>query len=229
MEMVYIPAGEFIMGTEKGKGDNSEYPQHTIYLDAYWMDKTEVTNAMYQKCVDAGICLPSTYADPSRSHPEYTKPDLPIMEISWFDARSYCKWVGRRLPTEAEWEKSARGTDGRIYPWGNSYDCSIANTDELCDPYKDNAPVGSFPEGASPYGVLDLAGNVSEWVADWYKFDYYVHSPYRNPLGPETGQNKVIRGGGSFGPLIRSARREQVRPTYRHFAMGFRCAISSND
>jgi formylglycine-generating enzyme required for sulfatase activity len=205
MVMVYVPAGEFLMGSAgddpDAKGD--EKPQHTVYLDAFWIDKYEVTNAQYLKCVEAAAC-----AEPGShdwSHDQLNAPEQPVVCVSWDDAQDYAAWVGGRLPTEAEWEKAARGTDGRIYPWGNSpADCDKAN-------YRGCAgnplPVGSHPDGASPYGALDMMGNITEWVADWYDEDYYSQSPFRNPQGPESGYYHVLRGGDfNLMGLVRNVR-----------------------
>jgi len=175
--MVYVPAGEFIMGSDER--DGNEQPMHTVYLDAFYIDKTAVTNAQYRKCVEAGAC------DAPRETTDYDNADYaqhPVVYVNWFQAKAYCEWVGKRLPTEAEWEKAARGTDGRKYPWGNTFDGSRLNfCDKNCtlswkdpsvdDGYTGTAPVGSYPVGASPYGALDMAGNVYAWVADWYDMD----------------------------------------------------------
>jgi formylglycine-generating enzyme required for sulfatase activity len=200
--MVYIPAGEFIMGSDEG--DSDERPVHTVYLDAFHIDRTEVANAQYQACVEAGACdAPSntTYYDNSN----YAQ--HPVVHVSWDDADAYCRWAGKRLPTEAEWEKAARGTDGRRYPWGNSEpDCNKANYNDCVGL---TTEVGSYPAGASLYGVLDMAGNVWEWVADWYDPGYYSQSPTRNPPGPDSGELRVLRGGS----------------WYRSTPSGIRCAL----
>jgi serine/threonine protein kinase/formylglycine-generating enzyme required for sulfatase activity len=231
--MVYVPAGEFIMGSDEG--DSHEQPVHTVYLDAFYIDKYEVTNAQYRKCVEAGACdAPSpTYYDDA----DYAQ--HPVVLVSWDDAHDYCRWAGKRLPTEAEWEKAARGKDRQVYPWGNTFDGSKLNfCDKNCshswkdasvdDGYTHTAPVGSYPAGASPYGALDMAGNVREWVADWYDQGYYSQSPYRNPKGPESGQERVVRGSSwiTSEDTIRAAFRGHV--TNRgDDALGFRCARSS--
>ena len=201
--MVYVPAGEFLMGRSDEDLDAvldecsdcersrfaDEQPQHAVYLDAFWIDRTEVTDAQYDKCVEAGAC--EHRATIYEQRPD--APDLPVAWVNWYDAQNYAAWAGGRLPTEAEWEKAARGENGQIYPWGNSPpDCHNAN-------YKGCAgkllPVGSLPDGASPYGALDMAGNVEEWVADWYDEGYYSQSPFRNPQGPESGDRQALRGG----------------------------------
>jgi len=185
-EMVYVPAGEFLMGSEEGGSDES--PEHTVYLDAYWIYKHEVTNVQYRDCIEAGECA----GDLSR----YPEDDDPAVYIDWYEANDYCEWAGGQLPTEAEWEKAARGTDGRTYPWGEaSPSCNLA---QFRDCSGQTVPVGSFPAGASPYGALDMAGNVWEWVADWYDAGYYENSPDANPTGPASGTYRVFRGGSWF-------------------------------
>jgi formylglycine-generating enzyme required for sulfatase activity len=225
--MVYVPAGEFLMGGPDSNPDalDEDQPEHTVYLDAFWIDKTEVTNAQYRKCVEAGAC-----EEPGCRSPEkYSAPDQPVVCVSWDEAQAYASWVGGRLPTEAEWEKAARGTDGRIYPWGDSApDCDKAN---YLDCAESPPPVGSHPEGASPYGVLDMAGNAVEWVADWYDEEYYSRSPDRNPQGPDTGDFRVLRGG-SFDDnqrWIRCAGRYWISPDSRDRASGFRVVLSPDD
>ncbi len=198
MVMMQVSAGLFIMGSDEGP-DGSR-PAHSIYLDAFWMDRTEVTNDMYARCVQAKACQPPQNPSSYTHFGYYGDPQFsnyPVVNVTWEQAHSYCAWTGSRLPTEAEWEKAARGADGRTFPWGNSSpDCSLGNfmvDDKTC--VGDTAKVGSYPDGASPYGVLDMAGNAAEWVADWYDAGYYSFSPSRNPLGPDSGQYKVLRGG----------------------------------
>jgi formylglycine-generating enzyme required for sulfatase activity len=229
VEMVFVPAGEFLMGSHDNRGRmyDDEKPQHKVYLDAFWIDKTEVTNAQYKKCVAAGKCQSSNYADDAR----FNGDAQPVVGVSWNDAKTYCEWAGARLPTEAEWEKAARGTDGRLYPWGNGPDtCEYAVTNDGsgdgCGQGGKAWPVGSKPRGASPYGALDMAGNVLEWVADWYDGSYYARSPGRNPTGPDSGESKVLRGGSWLGH-IRSDRRNEDHPdTTLSTLYGFRCARS---
>lgn len=203
MVMVYVPAGEFTMGSSEADllADDDEKPQHVVLLDAFWIDKTEVTNAQYRKCVEAGACQPSACAD----KPDYNADDQPVNCVDWEGAAAYAEWVGGRLPTEAEWEKAARGADRRIYPWGDKFDGSKLNGWSADDGYRFSAPVGSYATGASFYGGLDMAGNVWEWVADWYSQGYYEDSPDENPAGPRTGAMRVLRGG-AFRSLQRSAR-----------------------
>ncbi len=227
--MVFVPAGEFIMGSPEGEGDDDEHPQRTVYLDAFYIGKYEVTNAEYKECVDAGACDPpsmnSSYTrDPYYGNPEYD--NYPVIYVSWYDAQAYCDWKGVRLPTEAEWEKAARGTDGQEYPWGNeapdetklNHELTVGNTTE----------VGSYPDGASPYGAMDMAGNVYEWVADWYDPDYYREAPNRNPQGPDSGNSRVLRGGSWFNDqgFARCAYRSGFYPVYRGSYGGFRVAAS---
>ena len=192
MTMMYVPAGEFSMGSNKGS--SNEQPIHIVYLDAYWIDQTEVTNAMYAKCVEAGKCIPP------RLQGSYTRDsyygnssfaDYPVINVTWYDAQAYCGWRGDRLPTEAEWEKAAGWDDDkkepRIYPWGDTINCSFANyrgKDGGC--VGDTTSVDSYPSGVSFYGLFDMAGNVWEWVADWYGENYYSSSPSSNPQGPSS-------------------------------------------
>jgi len=238
MVMVYVPAGEFFMGSTDADGvaSDDEKPQHTVYLDAFWIDRTEVTNAQYQKCMVAGVCSTPAYADDSR----YYGSQQPVVGVGWDDARVYCQWAGARLLTEAEWEKAARGPDGRIYPWGDTFDSSRLNfCDKNCeyslkdaqanDGYALTAPVGSYRAGASLYGALDMAGNVWEWVNDWYDLGYYARSPSRNPKGPDSGEYRIQRGGGwrDIWNYMRAANRGYDAPADRHRNLGIRCAASS--
>lgn len=227
--MVFVPAGDFLMGSSDADKDaqSNEKPQHTVYLDAFWMDKFEVTNAQYKKCVDADKC-----AAPSKSksfnrdsyygNPQYD--NYPVIYVSWSDAKTFCEWVGKRLPTEAEWEKAARGTDGRIYPWGNAFDQSRVNNNLTAN---ETTEVGNYPSGASPYGALDMAGNIWEWVADWYDANYYSNSPRENPQGPSSGQERVFRGGSWFDAPVfgRAALRFWTYPVVGDDVTGFRCVV----
>jgi len=226
MSQVYIPAGEFEMGSDLG--DSDERPVHTVYLEAFWMDQTEVTNAMYAQCVAAGDCdLPSSLISYTRAsyYGNAVYADYPVIYVSWNGAQDYCDWAGRRLPTEAEWEKTARGMDGRAYPWGEGIDCDQANIGGCVN---DTAAVGSYPVGASPYGALDIAGNVWEWVADRYDDDYYADSPSENPMGPASGSYRVLRGGSWVNNDLnaRSANRNWFNPDFTGYNFGFRCAYS---
>jgi formylglycine-generating enzyme required for sulfatase activity len=199
--MVYVPAGEFLMGSSDEDPDAEDYekPQHTVYLDAFWIDKLEVTNAQYRQCVEAGACQAPWPCErgEAQSYDDPAKGNHPVVCVNWNKAQDYAAWVGGRLPTEAEWEKAARGTDGRLYPWGDSPpDCGKANYSGCWEvAAAEMLPMGSHPDGASPYGAMDMAGNVFEWVADGWDEGYYSGSPARNPQGPESGSVKVVRGG----------------------------------
>ncbi|OQA21225.1 MAG: Serine/threonine-protein kinase PrkC [Chloroflexi bacterium ADurb.Bin360] len=226
MEQVLIPAGSFTMGSDDGPRD--ERPVHQVNLDAFQIDKFEVSNVQYAQCVRVGACNPPST---SKSYTEinyFGNPDFddyPVVYVTWNDAVSYCGWVGARLPTEAEWEKAARGeTDARRYPWGNQSDRSRANF--LGD---ETMPVGSYPNGASPYGVMDMAGNAAEWVADWYREDYYSDTDeYTNPAGAVNGWYKVVRGGSWISDAwkLRISYRSYDRAWYTHYYIGFRCATT---
>jgi formylglycine-generating enzyme required for sulfatase activity len=259
--MVYVPAGTFWMGSTSteiedavaacvangGSEDlcrrshNAEAPRHEIYLDAFWIDRTEVTNAQYRKCVEAGVCEKPTTCDwGAPTYNDGSKVDHPVVCVDWNAARTYCQWAGKRLPTEAEWEKAARGTDGRIYPWGNAFDgrrvnfCDINcefghNNKDWDDGYAEAAPVGSYADGASPYGGWDMAGNVWEWVSDWYNDNYYHVSPNSNPPGPDTGMYKVLRGGAwnRDWDRTRAAQRRDHNPSDRASIFGLRCVAAA--
>lgn len=229
MEILFVPQGAFIMGSENG--DEYERPVHSVYLDDFWIDKTEITNSMYYLCMELGTCdapLSDGFTAPKDHYKDTTKADHPVVNVTWYDAETYCEWVGRRLPTEAEWEKAARGVNGQIYPWGNQ-----DPTPELLNFDKNNfslMPVGSFPLGASPYGVMDMAGNAWEWIADWYDDDYYEISPSKNPTGPIEGTRRSMRGGAYFQPAyeVRTTFRGSTPPDYnRSGDMGFRCAMTN--
>ena len=265
MPLVFVPAGEFLMGsaTDDARADEDEKPQHAVYLDAYWIDQTEVTNAMFARFVAAtgyqtdaerqgGGWLWTAanrgefLAGANWQHPHGPSTTIaglenhPVVQVSWHDAAVYCAWAGRRLPTSAEWEKGARGPNGQTHPWGEAPPAGhLANLADrnlnypwaegaLDDGHAYTAPVGSYPAGASPYGALDMAGNVYEWVADWYGRDYYSVSPPANPLGPTTGQVREVRGGAwaSAGNFLRSAYRNWKEPDRPHDIYGFRCALT---
>lgn len=225
--MMFVPEGEFTMGVEPpptgGPYDNT---LHMVYLDSYYIDKYEVTNAYYAVCVSAGVCdLP--YRFYSKTHENYYRnsefDDYPVIALDYEKAKVYCIWRDAQLPTEAQWEKAARGIDERNYPWGNrNSDNTLANFDSING---DTMPVGSYPMGASPYGVMDMAGNVWEWVADNYSIDYYQNSPYNNPAAPSTGINPVVRGGAwdTYWNQIQVYER-WINPVGLFYTVGFRCA-----
>lgn len=229
MQLIYIPAGKFTMGYGTGKADES--PAHEIMLDEFWIDRTEVTNAQYAACVAAGDCL-APVSTGSFARPDYhlnpAYADYPVIYINYEQARTYCTWAGRCLPTEAEWEKAARGTDERLYPWGNN--APSPNLLNFNRNVGDTSAVGSYPNGASPYGVMDMSGNVIEWVADWYDPRYYDSAPRLNPPGPVQGIERVLRGGSwqdtdvsRIRLVYRLPRQPQAR-SERY--IGFRCAVS---
>lgn len=223
MPMIYVPAGIFTMGSETG--DKDEIPVHAVYLNAFWIDQTEVTNALYSACVKADECTaPANQYYYSR----LSYANHPVVFVSWSNAVQYCSWVGRRLPTEAEWEKAARGENGFLYPWGSeppnddllNYNMAVRGTTE----------VGKYPNGASPYDALDMAGNVWEWVEDWYDESFYDDLPDFSPSGPVSGQFRVIRGGSWSSDYnnVRPANRAEMDPTNEaDTGIGFRCAMSA--
>jgi formylglycine-generating enzyme required for sulfatase activity len=221
--MVLIPAGEFLMGIENGPADAR--PQRRIFLSSYWIDRYEVTNAQYRACVMSGVCTPPKDRSAFDDH---RNAQHPVTDVTWLQAREFCQWSGRRLPTEAEWEKAARGTDGRRYPWGNSA-APIKDRiriNEQRSSRDGTEPVGSQAGTASPYGVHDLVGNVWEWVKDWYAENAYESAPTRDPQGPLHGSFRVLRGGGwRGGPLeLRTGYRGWDEMTYWGPMLGFRCA-----
>ncbi|MCD4752071.1 MAG: SUMF1/EgtB/PvdO family nonheme iron enzyme [Anaerolineaceae bacterium] len=232
MEMVYVPAGEFTMGSEDG--DEDEQPVHDVVLEAYWIDKFEITNRQYEQCVEEGACgTPSSVKSYTRNnyYGNEAYQDYPVIYVSREQSQAYCEWVGGKLPTEAEWEKAARGIDERSYPWGNENPiCSLVNYGGKNGCVGDTSKVGSYPSGASPYGALDMAGNVWEWVADWYDEDYYNDSLSENPTGPTTGSSRVLRGGSWYHQVnsMRTSYRVRIYPYVTYdLSFGFRCAFES--
>ena len=236
--MVLIPAGEFLMGTPLSNrdGGRDEYPQRRLYLDAFYLDVYEVTNGRYLEFTKAtGHRAPehprnkqltlwkgSTVPDVFKDHP--------VVNVDWQDAAAYCAWAGKRLPTEAQWERAARGPHGHRFPWGDAEPTRVLAN--YLNQWRNGAglePVGSHPQGASAEGVQDLEGNVWEWVADWYDAHYYENGPTRDPQGPPTGTRRVIRGSGweSEAPLLRSAHRLSSEPQNRNHTLGFRCAMDA--
>jgi formylglycine-generating enzyme required for sulfatase activity len=256
-ETVLVPSGEFLMGSPSVRTiPVGEKPQHSVTLKAFRIDRYEITNNKYSVFLRAIATVhPHTCAPgetPGKDHtpgatwwkdPLWNAPNKPVVGVDWFDAYAYCAWTGGHLPTEAQWEKAARGVDGRVYPWGSEFipGVLLGNfADEAAksvhddwkvlgnydDKFVTTAPVGSFPEGRSPYGVEDMAGNVWEWVADYFANTTYGEPNSVDPKGPATGDVRVLRGGSwdSHPSLLRTATRHRHYPTYRSFANGFRCA-----
>lgn len=247
-ELVFIPAGEFIMGSDSETDPyfwGAEGPSHRVYLDGYWMYRYEVTNAMYQECVTAGACpRPQNFGSRTRTEyyddPNYA--NYPVIYVTWVSAQAYCKWIGGRMPTEAEWEKAARGDiHTRLFPWGNTpatgeqanfcdLGCpgKIVDVDKR-DGFRDTSPVGNYPLGVSPYGLMDMAGNVWEWVFDYFSPGYYQISPERNPQGPQSSRHRVIRGGAwnNISEGVRVVQRTDVNPEMSLDTVGFRCLVDA--
>ncbi|MBU0494980.1 MAG: formylglycine-generating enzyme family protein [Chloroflexi bacterium] len=261
--MVYVPAGEFVMGityeqaqyTQElckkygGAGAPNtcghamaianEKPPHAVALDGYWIDRTEVTNGQYQRCVAAGACTPPAETGSYTRESYYGDPaydNYPVVWVTQQQAADYCVWAGAQSPTEAQWEYAARGPESLLFPWGNTFDgtrlnycdvnCTLGPNDpSVNDGYPDTAPVGSFPTGVSWCGALDLAGNVREWVADWFR--YYTKERQVNPTGPPTGRTRIPRGGSWLDrpDIVRSTNRGENAPDYTRHKVGFRCAL----
>ena len=258
MAMVNVPSGNFKIGSTETEIEDAialcqqhysicnrwyyerESPQHSVELTSFWMDQTEVSNAQYRLCVDAGICTePSTCKKGTPTFGDSNKADHPVVCVDWEEAQDYCEWVGARLPTAAEWEYAFRGKAGLIFPWGNEFDgsrlnycdqnCSQSHADDrFNDGYAQTAPVGSYPSGASWSDIFNMSGNVSEWVGDW--FGDYSPGTESNPLGPSTGKEKMIKGCSWFfhPTYCRGALRASIDPDTRFDYLGFRCAASAD-
>jgi len=230
-EMVWIPEGPFSMGSREAEGDIDEMPHHIVYLPGYYIDLKEVTFADYQKFVESVKAAPAVVPVFQDDLSKITAPEQPVVGVSWYQAQNYCDWAGKRLPTEAEWEKAARGEDGFRWPWGESSDVRAANTIGEEDGFRYSAPPGRFEGGRSPYGVYDMAGNVSEWVADAYDPNYYKDSPFRSPKGPQDEKHRVYRGGSwndSF-QNVRAAKRFAAAPHQSSAVIGIRCARDASE
>ena len=261
--MVYVPDGAFMMGggspmtryarqlCREAAGDLAiavcgaaafadESPAHPVELSSYWIDRTEVTNGQYRRCVDGGACTPPTDTGSFTRVQYYGDAGFdayPVVQVNWGQAEAYCRWAGARLPTEAEWEFAARGPENRLFPWGDKFDSGRLNyCDVSCpgmsdpsydDGFPDTAPIGSFPMGASWVGALDMAGNVREWVADWY--GPYTSEASIDPEGPASGESRIPRGGSWYDTPddVRSLNRGANVPDYTHPKVGFRCAVDS--
>lgn len=233
--MIDIPAGEFAMGTNARGAESQQKPAHHVNLEAFAIDRTEVPVREYRKCIEAGVCREITSGDPIVTDAEWFatfEDDEPMREVSWDDARTYCAWVRKRLPTEAEWEKASRGPRHHVNPWGDRPfrpgDANIAG--------KSYSAVGSRPKDVSGYGVMDTAGSVAEWVADWYSADFYGRFPRDDARGPPTGTKRVVRGGSWRTGVKGEARRSFFSTTRYGLApdevsdvIGFRCAESAGN
>lgn len=236
-EMVTVPAGEFLMGCDPDMDPVCESApdelRHSVYLNEFEIDKYEVNYRRYQKCIDADKC--SYPASRGGFNYDLFKPNFPVNGVNWHQAKAMCEFEGKRLPTEAEWEKAARGINGQTFPWGEELpSCERAvvdgpNAGELGCKTGNVLDIGSKPAGVSPYGAMDMAGNVWEWVADWHDAEYFQSSPFKNPKGPETGNYKVTKGGDFFGRHgyeVRASSRFPYDPINISPAIGFRCAKS---
>jgi len=240
MVMVFVPGGRFDMGSDKTQPDaeDDEIPRHSVALSSFWLDQTEVTNAQFARCVAAEACTPP-YPPVLAIHegyyegPEYAS--YPAINVDWQHGQNYCNWAGGQLPTEAQWEYAARGPNGRLYPWGDRPpDETLLNYAEIVN---NTTPVGSYTDGASWVGAFDMAGNVWEWTADWYRF--YPSTPQINPTGPDRGPGHVLRGGSWYdgASFVRSANRYVVREAYAEygrprsygFGVGFRCVVQTGE
>ncbi|MBI3024284.1 MAG: SUMF1/EgtB/PvdO family nonheme iron enzyme [Candidatus Tectomicrobia bacterium] len=249
--MALVPAGPFLRGAPApSPPEKDDAPARSVHLEAFSIDRAEVTNAAYARFLEATGRRPphwdaqdarraapsgSPLGDPRREdwsrfswedrRPPPGTADLPVTLVTWFDAEAYCAWAGKRLPTEAEWEKAARGADGRRYPWGSAPPQGRAN---FGGAHSGPLPPGSYPGGTSPYGAADMAGNVAEWVGDYHDPGYYREAPDRNPQGPERGAQRVVRGGfwRDGEERLQTFRRWRLPPAQKHGGVGFRCAGS---
>lgn len=240
---ILIPAGSFLMGCDPENNANqpcstTNQPQHEVRLGEYSIGVYEVTNARYQTCVEAEACSSPRSGGSKTRTDYYNNPayaNYPVVHVSYQDAQNYCAFIGGRLPTEAEWEYAARGPEGNLYPWGDqSPDCSYANSFNNANGTScvgDTTPIGSYPGGVSYFGLMDMAGNVWEWVADYYSPNYYAESPTDNPTGPETGSEYVVRGGGWSGNWLslQAASRAYDLSFYSGPDLGFRCVLPSTN
>jgi hypothetical protein len=218
--LVHVPGGEFIMGD--GGDDN---PIHTVALSSFWIYRTKVTNRMYSICIAAGKCTPPQDEAARKALADLAKRDIPVVDVDWQQAEAYCQFAQGHLPTEAQWEKTARGPGGNIYPWGDAAPaCDLLNFKNCVGEKSD---VYNYPAGKSYYDALDLSGNAFEWVADWYTPGYYDNSPGVDPLGPEIGQVRSVRSSGfnSEASIVSSARRFYLRPEEHRLDLGFRCVV----
>ncbi len=232
-EMAYIPAGEFGMGSPDDEGKSNEHPSHTVYLDAFYIDRFEVTFKDFEEFLQNNPKQHPTITGWVDREPRPEMDDKPVFGLQWKRCKKYCEWKNKRLPTEAEWERVAKGTENRKYPWGNEPpDNQKANFGNCCFIQKGNVlkEVGSYESGKTPDNVFDMGGNVAEWVSDWYDKKYYKKSPYKNPRGPEKGKYHVIRGGAwnSLPVYLRSSSRYGDSDAKDYYGIGCRCAKSVN-
>lgn len=228
VEMVTIPAGPFIQGSRAEEGRTDEQPRRKVFLDSYAIDKYEVSNARYMKFLEETLHKPPLNVFAERPfNEEEGIAELPVVQVTWHDAVDYCFWAGKRLPTEAEWEKAARGPDDRLYPWGDEPPTNQrTNYEKDWEGKKTFVEVTALPEGQSSFGIMNLSGNVREWVQDWYDSEYYTSAPDKNPKGPEKGILKVIRGGSwrSFDTDLRTTSRGKGGFALKTHGIGYRCA-----
>lgn len=232
-EMAYIPSGEFEMGSPEGVGKSNEHPRHKVYLDAFYIDKYEVTFKDFEEYLVANSKQYPTITGWNDRKPRPDMVNKPVFGLQWKRCKKYCEWKGKRLPTEAEWERSAKGIENRSYPWGNEPpNGERANFGNCCFIQKGTvlSEVGSFDQGKSPDGVFDLGGNVAEWVYDWYDKKYYKKGDYKNPKGPDKGKYHVIRGGAwnSLPVYLRSSSRYGDSDAKDYYGIGCRCAKSAD-